>query len=282
MKCTENGVLNSSEVFFSSPSQTAQKLHYYPISAGHFFCNKNYHLVREDYNSILIAHILNGSFTFLKSNKYITAHSGDTVIIDCHKPHEYYTNDSVEFVWLHITGGNSYDIFKEIENSFGNVLKHKDNIYIKNLFFKIIDDLNSKIPPSEINLSLDIYKIFALLLNPETTQNEHKKLHDENIAKLKIHINENLSENLTVKYLADLMHMSSSHFSRVFKQKTGYSPYDYVLISRLNKAKNLLQKTNKTVATIASETGFNSESNFIYFFTENVGISPRKFRNLEF
>ena len=76
--------------------------------------------------------------------------------------------------------------------------------------------------------------------------------------------------------------MSSSHFSRVFKQQTGFSPYDYILISRLNRAKYLLQVTDMTVASIAYEIGFNSESNFIYFFTENEGISPGKFRKLKF
>lgn len=282
MKCNENGVLDTSEIYFSSPTQTAKRLHYYLISAGHFFCNNNYHLVRENYNSILITHILDGSFTFVKNGEHITAHAGDTVILDCYKPHEYYTNDSFESVWVHVSGGNSYDLFKEIEKSFGNIVNCKDNKHIKKLFFRIIDGINSKIPPTEVILSLDIYKLFAELLYPQIAKNEQQESQEENIRKLKIHINENLNENLTVKYLADLMHMSASHFSRVFKQKTGFSPYDYVLISRLNKAKNLLQKTDKTVATIANETGFHSESNFINFFSENVGISPNKFRKLEF
>ncbi|MGN1123952.1 MAG: helix-turn-helix domain-containing protein, partial [Eubacterium sp.] len=96
------------------------------------------------------------------------------------------------------------------------------------------------------------------------------------------YIAESLNENLTVDKLAKIINMSSSHFSRVFKRQTGFSPYDYVLISRLNRAKYLLQVTDMTVASIAYETGFNSESNFIYFFTENEGISPGKFRKLKF
>lgn len=282
MKCTENGVLDKSEVYFSSPSQTAKKLHYYPISAGHFFCNNNYHLVRENYNSILIIHILDGNFTFVKNGEHITACAGDTVILDCYKPHEYYTKSSFESLWIHVSGGNSYDLFEEIEKSFGNIVKCKDNKHIKKLLCRIIDGINNKIAPTEVSLSLDIYKLFAELLNPEITTSDQQDSHKESIRKLTIHINEHLNENLSVKYLADLMHMSPSHFSRVFKQKTGLSPYEYVLISRLNKAKNLLQKTDKTVSTIANEIGFNSESNFINFFTENVGISPKKFRNLEF
>lgn len=65
MKANVPGVLKKSEYYFSSPSSTAQKLYYYPVSAGHFYCDNRYHLKRDDYNSILIAHIINGSFTFV-------------------------------------------------------------------------------------------------------------------------------------------------------------------------------------------------------------------------
>ena len=96
------------------------------------------------------------------------------------------------------------------------------------------------------------------------------------------YISENLNENLTVACLAEKVNMSISHFSRVFSRQTGFSPYDYVLLSRLNRAKYLLQETDMTIAAVAYEVGFNSESNFIYFFTENEGISPGKFRKLKF
>lgn len=76
--------------------------------------------------------------------------------------------------------------------------------------------------------------------------------------------------------------MSTTHFSRVFKQQTGFSPYDYVLMMRLNKAKELLLKTDMYIAEIAYETGFNSEANFVYCFKNIEGISPGKFRKLNF
>ena len=74
--------------------------------------------------------------------------------------------------------------------------------------------------------------------------------------------------------------MSPSHFSNIFKKQTGLSPYDYVLITRLNHAKNYLQKSDMNISEIAEKVGFNSESNFIYFFTKNTGISPSKFRKI--
>lgn len=282
MKSTELGVLKKSEVYFSSPSQTAKKLYYYPISAGHFFCIKGYHLIRDNYNSLLITHIIDGTFTYIKGGKHITARAGDTVILDCYKPHEYYTNDSFESIWIHIAGANSFELFEEVEKTDGNLVKCRDINHVKKLLFRIYDSISGVNPPSELNISLDIYKIFAELLNPQSIKSKSESNYEDSIQDVKNYITENLNEKLTVQRLANESHMSTSHFSRVFKQQTGFSPYDYVLITRLNKAKYLLQKTEMSVSSIAYETGFNSESNFICFFTDNEGISPGKFRKLKF
>lgn len=282
MKCNETGVLKKSEVYFSSPSQMAKNVFFYPLCTGHFLCVKGYHLVRKNYNSLLITHILDGSFTFVKYGKHITARKGDTVILDCYKPHEYYTNDSFESIWIHIAGANSYEIFKEIESTYGNLVKCKDAQHLEKLLFRIFNNMKSGTTANELNYSLDIYKLFIELLNPQELRKKPETDYEDSISIVKSYIADNLNENLTVAKLAEIVNMSSSHFSRIFKRQTGFSPYDYILISRLNRAKYLLQATDMTVASIAYETGFNSESNFIFFFTENAGISPGKFRKLIF
>ena len=282
MKCNETGVLKKSEVYFSSPSQTAKKIYFYPVSAGHFFCVKGYHLVRENYNSLLITHIIDGTFTYVKNGKHTTARKGDTVILDCYKPHEYYTDDSFESIWLHVAGANSLEIFEEIEKSEGNLIKCKDIQHLEKLLFRVFYGIKDGAAANELTFSLDIYKIFTELLNPQSSKSKSESSYEDTVLTVKEFIAENLNENLTVSKLANTVNMSSSHFSRVFKQQTGFSPYDYILISRLNRAKYLLQVTDMTIASIAYDIGFNSESNFIYFFTENEGISPGKFRKLKF
>ena len=282
MKCNETGVLKKSEVYFSTPSQIAKKIYFYPISAGHFFCVKGYHLVRKNYNSLLITHILDGSFTYIKDGKHITAHKGDTIIIDCYKPHEYFTNDSFESVWVHIAGANSYEIFKEIESTYGNLVKCKDAQHLEKHLFRIFNNMKSGTAANELNYSLDIYKLFIELLNSQELRKKGETDYEDSISIVKRYIADNLNENLTVAKLADIVNMSSSHFSRIFKRQTGFSPYDYILISRLNRAKYLLQVTDMTVSAIAYEIGFNSESNFIYVFTEKEGISRAKFGKMKF
>ena len=283
MKSTEKGVLDKSEVYFFTPSQTAKRLYFYAISAGHFFCEKGYHLIRKNYNSFLITHIIDGEFTFVKDGKSFTAHKGDTVILNCYEPHEYFTNTTFESIWVHVSGSSAFSFFDEIVSTKGSLIQSIDATHIQKLAFQIFNALKSAEPPSEIKISIDIYKLFMNLLNPQQ-QNivKQESKHEESLEDLKFYIIEHLSDSLSVKDLANKVHMSLSHFSRIFKEYTGYAPYEYILISRLNKAKNLLQKTNMSIVNIALETGFNSESNFIVFFTENTGYTPGKFRKLKF
>lgn len=282
MKSTEIGVLEISELYFYSPSQTARKLYFYLISAGHFFCVKNYHLIRSDYASLLITHIINGSFTYVKDGKHVTARAGDTVILDCYKDHEYYTNDSFESIWVHVSGGNNLELYHEIERVYGNVVRTSDPGHIQSLLFRLFDGISGQKAATEQELSLDLYKLFMELLSAERGCSKQSDRNEELLETIKSYILEHISEPLTVQCLAEQAHMSVSHFSRVFKQQTHISPYEFILLTRLSKAKELLRQTDRSIGQIAFDTGFNSESNFIHFFTANTNLSPRKFRMLQF
>lgn len=282
MKCGGIGVLGNSELYFASPSQTAKNLYYSAISSGHFYCDKNYHLVRENFESILILHVLGGTFTFVnREGRHITAKTDETVILDCYSPHEYYTADSLESVWVHVCGADTLKFYNEIIKASGNVIRCKDCDHIKRLISRIVEEMSGNTPSSEPAVSLGIYKLFLELVNPLST-GRGEVPNEENIESAKAYIFNNLDKKITVQGLSSIAQMSPSHFSRVFKSQTGFSPYDYVLTARLNRAKELLQKTDMTISQIAEATGFNSEANFVYFFTGNAGISPGKFRKLKF
>ncbi len=276
------GVNENSTMYFSSPSAVAQRLYFHPISAGHFFCDKNYHLVRDTFQSLLVIYVIDGNFTFAADGKHLTARGGEVVILNCYEPHEYYTNDYFESVWVHIAGQNSMDFYNEIVKNEGNIIKCSDPDRVKKLIFRLLNSISADERPAEMSMSLDIYKLFSELSSPLHISTNHKASYEESVQDAKKYIFDHLNEKLTVGKIADYIHMSPSHFSRVFKQQTGFSPYDYVLVERLNKAKDYLQKTDLTVSQIAFEVGFNSDANFIYFFTKNTGISPNKFRKLRF
>lgn len=87
-----------------------------------------------------------------------------------------------------------------------------------------------------------------------------------------------LSDGLTVEDLAHHAGFSASHFSRLFKETTGLTPYQYVLNERVSEAQRRLQETNQSIAAIAYATGFSSQSHLTRRFRKATGMTPAAYR----
>ncbi len=85
-----------------------------------------------------------------------------------------------------------------------------------------------------------------------------------------------LGEHIALEELAAACHLSASHFCRLFRQITGYSPIQYLLDLRLQEAATLLKRTDKTISQIAYEVGFDDIGYFSRKFKTQFGFSPTK------
>lgn len=92
------------------------------------------------------------------------------------------------------------------------------------------------------------------------------------------YIDRHLSTDLSLYNIAEQVGMSQSHFSRLFKQSTGLSPWQYVIQRRVELAKQLLRKEELTIEKISDRLGFASHSQFTIFFQKYTSISPKKYR----
>lgn len=275
MEELQRGVLGKSKMFFYSGTQN-KNIFFYPLSSGHFYCNSDYRVERNDFDSILITHIIRGKISFLSDGQILTAGTGETALIDCFRHHLYYTDTGFEAYWIHINGSNTKQIFEELTNRFGCIIHADDEIEenIKNIYNTIKN--NESI--SESHMSAKIYRLIASLFNA----NEKIDFKDSIAGTAISFIHNNYQNKLTINDIAQQINLSPSQFSRQFKKQTGTSPYDYLLSVRLTKAKELLKNTSLPISEISYRTGFANESNFIYFFKKHEGISPLKFRNILF
>lgn len=86
------------------------------------------------------------------------------------------------------------------------------------------------------------------------------------------------SSNYTLTSLAREYNTSTSSLSHQFKKITGSSVMEYLLFCRVAASKNLLTKTNLSIAEIVDACGFSDNSNFSRTFKKLNGISPMQFR----
>ena len=94
------------------------------------------------------------------------------------------------------------------------------------------------------------------------------------------YIDQHLSEELTLKSLANIAGLSPNYFSHIFKQLNGISLWEYINAKRIEKAIYLIRSGEHrlTVLDIAMECGFNNTVNFNKTFKKQTGVTPSELR----
>lgn len=87
-------------------------------------------------------------------------------------------------------------------------------------------------------------------------------------------IERNLEEPLRLKDIAAAAGLSPPHFGRSFKHDTGYTPYRYVMIRRVDLSKRLILMNEMSFIQVALASGFGSQPSFNASFRKIVGTSP--------
>jgi AraC-like DNA-binding protein len=100
--------------------------------------------------------------------------------------------------------------------------------------------------------------------------------------KAKLYIDDNLSSALHLKHIAQYLHISERHLSRLFIQHLGQSFIQYLQEKRVQKSVELLMGSELAVKEIAVTAGFESVHYFTRVFTRKIGVSPAMFRKTQF
>lgn len=103
------------------------------------------------------------------------------------------------------------------------------------------------------------------------------------LARAQAHIELQLHAPLTLEELAGVAHMSVFHFCRVFRERLGATPHQYILAKRMELAKKLLWQRDRasSMLDIALACGFSSSSHFASQFKRHTGYSPLQWQRLE-
>ncbi len=278
MQSKEKGVLPSSELFFSSPSNQAKSLFFYVTCTGYFMYEDSYILSRENYNSFLIMHITKGSVRIQYENISYVAKKGDTVLINCHAPHSYSSLGDFNALWFHFDGVNAGSFYKELSVLYNSIVVSKNSSEIVNRIYKIYNYYKSGKKFPEAIQSAYIARILGEFF---TTPWMAVSDNDSMVDKVVNHIEENYEQELSVRELSKVAGLSEFYFSRIFKKQTGFTIHEYIIKTRVVNAKELLRSTNLSLREIAYQCGFSNESSFCNTFKRITDMTPGSFRSMD-
>jgi two-component system response regulator YesN len=149
----------------------------------------------------------------------------------------------------------------------GQLLPSIDNKYVLSKIYDIesLSELKRWLKHMLETISYD------LTMNKEQDRNRYVLLAKE-------YVNTHFGEKITLEEMANILFLHHAYFSSMFKKETGQNFVDYINEVRVQKASELLKKTDYKIKDISSMVGFHSHSYFNKVFKKLTGVKPLLYR----
>jgi len=100
---------------------------------------------------------------------------------------------------------------------------------------------------------------------------------EESVCSIKDYIDRNFHKKISIEEFAEKFQMDTKSFSYQFKKEVGLSPKQYIMESRLNLAKELIEKGGYRISEISNKVGYDDALYFSRAFKKYVGKSPKQY-----
>ncbi|MCL5028334.1 MAG: AraC family transcriptional regulator [Bacteroidetes bacterium] len=183
---------------------------------------------------------------------------------------------------IQLYGSTKFFIDNDLHSTL--VRTDSDTEFLHSLILQLVKSSS----PGKLQIDNLIIEVIDKVLNSVTEYKPDSKIHARlkkhhlaTIEMAKKYIVENFTNDISLMEIAEYCHVSPFHFSRIFKAFTSYSPYRFLLSTRLKNAEILMRSTKMPVTVIAFSSGFNSLEYFISAFRQKYKCSPLKYRSAQ-
>ncbi|MBN1676663.1 MAG: helix-turn-helix domain-containing protein [Kiritimatiellae bacterium] len=254
--------------------------------AGQYDRAERHHVRRPDttvpyYVENILMYCTGGTGTVGFGDRTWPVHAGDMAFVPACTPHEYAASarEPWSLYWAHFRGESCGALFETLGVSARKPLLHVGtNPKIAGWFTEVLDTLDLGFSHSNL---LYAASCFQKLLAYVFYLVKHEAPHERNTFDVRDVIGEmlgNLDEQFRVQDLAKRYGLSKFHFSRRFKERTGYAPIDYFIRLKMQKAAELLLGGPHSIRAIARRLGYEDPYYFSRAFKKMTGVSPAHYR----
>ena len=239
-----------------------EKLPVWAYSSFRYFQKNERHVTRT-YNWNVLVMVFDGTLRFFEDGKLVEVTAGEFYIQRRGLKQEgTLESDSPKYFFIQWTGG------EYTEDDSGLPLRGKTDFTELFPLFKELETLRITGAPL-VEKSAVFYRILMLL-----RKNINKKGAGEVVAKVISDVTADIRKPFSLDEVAARCGYSKNHIISIFKNKTGKTPYAYILDMKLDMVKQLLLNSESSLSSISVECGLGSYINLYRAFVNAEGMSP--------
>lgn len=235
-------------------------------------------------------HIISGQFLYTVEGREYALSDGDIIMTKPEELHSFSFPKPCEYrrEFLHIYPGflNDFpDVTKALCSRKSGCLNlipaEKVKKYkLDKIFEEIREYCNAELPETDLMvLALSVQLILKInrLLTDDAPEYKNV-IQNKKANSICDYIDRHFDEDISAADIAEVMYMSQSYASRLFKEKTGMTIKEYLNMRRVTAAKNLIMEGRKATRIFA-RCGFKDYSTFYRAFVKYVGMTPDEFKH---
>jgi len=152
---------------------------------------------------------------------------------------------------------------------------------VETIFLELVEQISGK-KTSGAAVCFHLLKALLTILLEQIPHDkiQHDDRWDASLLLSKKFIDEHFTETITVEQMSRIANMSISGFSHRFKKYLGLAPLKYLTRLRIGLAQKMLISTDKPIADVATEVGYDTIGHFNNQFKNLVGVAPKSYRKL--
>ena len=231
-------------------------------------------------------------FDCIIGDNVYTISSNEILIINQYIPHSIKAPNGTEISYIQIelnryiennsdkNRGYLYDFILQPANNFYHVFKN--NGELSEIVYNMAIEIENCNYGYELYIKSYIYKLIGFLFRnsflPDIKLIMSKDFSE--LSPITDYVEKNFNTKIKIDEIAKTTNYNKYTLCNHFKKVTGQTLIDFISFVRLQKAKEMLENSQKTISEIAYDCGFSSIQYFNKFFKSKVGCTPSKFKRL--
>jgi AraC-like DNA-binding protein/mannose-6-phosphate isomerase-like protein (cupin superfamily) len=203
------------------------------------------------------------------------------------------TLQPAEWYWLRARFPSGDRTLPELSRASTQWLRHElaglkvplfmASLRLRNCFLGLLEEHRHRTPHSLLMSRLLLHELLVTLIRDHGESSLSARTHAQSVSppvqRVLRWVQEHLTEELPcIDDVAAIAEMSESHFRRRFHEETGFSPIEYVTHQRIERAKQLLLTSDRSITSLALMLGFHTSAYFAQVFRKLTGMTPSQYR----